>query len=203
VAHICIFFLLRNPRHPTHSKKSKIDLAGFFIIIDDESEVSMSRKFVRAIFPGSFDPITNGHLDVVQRGIRLFDDLIIAVGRSPQKNELFSPEERVEMIKELVADIPGVMVESFSGLTVEYAASRGATAILRGLRNLTDVQYEFQLALMNRSVAGIETIFIMTSEQYGFTSSTLIREVASLGGDISNLIPISVYERLKKKLAAK
>jgi pantetheine-phosphate adenylyltransferase len=164
----------------------------------------MSRsKFIRAVFPGSFDPITNGHLDVVQRGIRLFDDLIIAVGRSPMKDELFSPDERVEMIKELVADIPGVMVESFNGLTVEYAASRGASVILRGLRNLTDVQYEFQLALMNRSVAGIETIFIMTSEQYGFTSSTLIREVASLGGDVSNLIPVSVYERLKKKLAAK
>jgi pantetheine-phosphate adenylyltransferase len=163
----------------------------------------MSRKFVRAIFPGSFDPITNGHLDVVRRGIQLFDDLIIAVGRSPQKNSLFNPDERVEMIKELVADIPGVMVESFSGLTVEYAASRGATVILRGLRNLTDVQHEFQLALMNRSVAGIETVFIMTAEQYGFTSSTLIREVASLGGDISNLIPMSVYERLKKKLASK
>src|SRR5512137_333111 len=125
-------------------------------------------KFIRAIFPGSFDPITNGHLDVVQRGIRLFDDLIIAVGRSPQKDELFSPDERVAMIKELVADIPNVMVESYSGLTVEYAASRGASVILRGLRNLTDVQYEFQLALTNRSVAGIETVFIMTSEQYGF-----------------------------------
>jgi pantetheine-phosphate adenylyltransferase len=164
----------------------------------------MSRnKFVRAIFPGSFDPITNGHLDVVQRGIRLFDDLIIAVGRSPQKDELFTPDERVQMIKELVTGMPGVMVESFNGLTVEYAASRGATVILRGLRNLTDVQYEFQLALMNRSVAGIETIFIMTSEEYGFTSSTLIREVASLGGDVSKLIPISVYERLKKRLAVK
>jgi pantetheine-phosphate adenylyltransferase len=163
----------------------------------------MSRKFVRAIFPGSFDPITNGHLDVVHRGVKLFDDLIIAVGKSPQKDELFTPDERVEMIKELVADTPGIIVESFSGLTVEYAASRGATVILRGLRNLTDVQYEFQLALMNRSVAGIETIFIMTSEQYGFTSSTLIREVASLGGDISNLIPMSVYERLQKKLASK
>ena len=135
----------------------------------------MSRnKFVRAVFPGSFDPITNGHLDVVHRGIRLFDDLIIAVGKSPQKNELFTPDERVEMIKELVQGIPGVMVESFSGLTVEYAASRGASVILRGLRNLTDVQYEFQLALTNRSVAGIETVFIMTSEQYGFTSSTLM-----------------------------
>jgi pantetheine-phosphate adenylyltransferase len=163
----------------------------------------MSRKFVRAIFPGSFDPITNGHLDVVHRGVRLFDDLIIAVGKSPQKDELFTPDERVEMIKDLVADTPGIIVESFSGLTVEYAASRGATVILRGLRNLTDVQYEFQLALMNRSVAGIETVFIMTSEQYGFTSSTLIREVASLGGDISNLIPMSVYERLKKKLASR
>jgi len=163
----------------------------------------MTRKFIRAIFPGSFDPITNGHLDVVQRGMRLFDDLIIAVGRSPQKNELFSPEERVEMIKELVTGMPGVMVESFSGLTVEYAASRGATVILRGLRNFTDVQYEFQLAMTNRAVAGIETVFIMTSEQYGFTSSTLIREVASLGGDVSNLIPMSVYERLKKKLATK
>jgi pantetheine-phosphate adenylyltransferase len=163
----------------------------------------MNRKFVRAVFPGSFDPITNGHLDVVRRGVMLFDELIIAVGRSPLKDELFSPDERVEMIKELVAGIPGVMVESYSGLTVEYAASRGASAILRGLRNLTDVQYEFQLALTNRSVAGIETIFIMTSEQYGFTSSTLIREVASLGGDVSNLIPKSVYERLKKKLVSK
>lgn len=163
----------------------------------------MSRKFVRAIFPGSFDPITNGHLDVVHRGVRLFDELIIAVGKSPQKDELFKPDERVEMIKELVADTPGIIVESFSGLTVEYAASRGATVILRGLRNLTDVQYEFQLALTNRSVAGIETVFIMTSEQYGFTSSTLIREVAALGGDVSNLIPMSVYERLKKKLASR
>ena len=160
-------------------------------------------KFIRAIFPGSFDPITNGHLDVVQRGVRLFDDLIIAVGKSPLKDELFTPEERVEMIKELVTGMPGVMVESYNCLTVEYAASRGASVILRGLRNLTDVQYEFQLALTNRSVAGIETVFIMTSEEYGFTSSTLIREVASLGGDVSNLIPVSVYERLKKKLAVK
>ena len=160
----------------------------------------MRKKFVRAIFPGSFDPITNGHLDVIHRGIKLFDELIVAVGRSPIKNPLFTPEERVEMIAELVADIPGVSVESFEELTVKYAAKRGADVILRGLRSLTDVQYEFQLAMTNRSVAGIETVFVMTSEEYGFTSSTLIREVASLGGDVSKLIPKIVYNRLQQRL---
>jgi len=160
----------------------------------------MSRKFVRAIFPGTFDPITNGHLDVIKRGIKLFDELIIAVGRSPIKNPLFTPDERVEMIAELVADIPGVSVESFDGLTVEYAAKKGADAILRGLRSLTDVQYEFKLAMTNRAVAGIETVFVMTSEEYGFTSSTLIREVASLGGNVSNLIPKNIYNRLQERL---
>ena len=160
----------------------------------------MTDKFVRAIFPGSFDPITNGHLDVVHRGMRLFDELIIAVGRSPVKNQLFTPEERVQMISELAADMPGVSVESFEGLTVEYAAKKEADVILRGLRSLTDVHYEFQLAMTNRAVAGIETVFIMTSEQYGFTSSTLIRQVAALGGDVSKLIPKNVYARLQHRL---
>jgi len=160
----------------------------------------MAAKSVRAIFPGSFDPITYGHLDVVERGRKLFDELIVAVGRSPVKNSLFSPEERVEMIAELIAGMPGVSVESFDGLTVEYAARKKANVILRGLRSLTDVHYEFKLAMTNRAVAGIETVFIMTSEQYGFTSSTLIREVASLGGDLSNLVPKNVYERLQKRL---
>jgi len=161
----------------------------------------MNRKFVRAIFPGSFDPLTNGHLDVINRGVKLFDELIVAVGRSPIKNPLFTPEERVEMIAELIADMPSVSVESFEGLTVEYAAKKKANVILRGLRSLTDVQYEFQLAMTNRAVAGIETIFVMTSEQYGFTTSTLIREVAALGGDVSNLIPKNIYNRLQQKLA--
>jgi len=160
----------------------------------------MTRKSVRAIFPGSFDPITNGHLDVINRGMKLFDELIIAVGRSPVKNQLFTPEERVEMIAELITDMPSVSVESFEGLTVEYAAKKKADVILRGLRSLTDVQYEFQLAMTNRAVAGIETIFIMTSEQYGFTSSTLIREVASLGGNLSNLVPPKVYDRMQQRL---
>lgn len=160
----------------------------------------MTRKSVKAIFPGSFDPITNGHLDVINRGMKLFDELIIAVGRSPVKNQLFTPEERVEMIADLITDMPSVSVESFEGLTVEYAAKKKADVILRGLRSLTDVQYEFQLAMTNRAVTGIETIFIMTSEQYGFTSSTLIREVASLGGNLSNLVPPKVYDRMQQRL---
>jgi pantetheine-phosphate adenylyltransferase len=160
----------------------------------------MGKRFVRAIFPGSFDPITNGHLDVIQRGIKLFDELIIAVGRSPIKDALFTPEERVEMIAELVADMPSVSVEDFDGLTVEYAAKKKADVILRGLRSLTDVHYEFKLAMTNRSVAGIETVFMIAGEQYGFTSSTLIREVASLGGNVSNLVPKNVYDRLQQRL---
>jgi pantetheine-phosphate adenylyltransferase len=161
----------------------------------------MAKKFVKAIFPGSFDPITNGHLDVINRALKLFDELIIAVGRSPIKNQLFTPEERVEMIAEIIQQrkMKGVSVESFDGLTVEYATQKKADVILRGLRSLTDVQYEFQLAMTNRAVAGIETVFVMTSEQYGFTSSTLIREVASLGGDLSNLIPQNVQVRLQKR----
>jgi len=166
-------------------------------------EQIMSSKVVRAIFPGSFDPITNGHFDVIQRGVKLFDEVIVAVGRSPVKNQLFTPQERVEMIKELVKDMPGVTVESFDGLMVEYAASKKADVILRGLRSLTDVQYEFGLAMTNRAVAGIETVFVMTNEKYSFTSSTLIREVASLGGDVSNLVPENVYRRLQERLRFK
>jgi len=160
----------------------------------------MSSKFTRAIFPGSFDPITNGHLDVIHRGIKIFDELIVAVGRSPIKNSLFTPEERVEMISELVSDMPKVSVESFDNLTVEYASKRQADVILRGIRSLTDFQYEFKLAMTNRSVAGIETVFVMTSAEFGFTSSTLIREIASMGGDVSKLVPRQICDRLHKKL---
>ena len=161
----------------------------------------MEHKPVTAIFPGSFDPITNGHIDVIGRGIKLFDRLIIAVGQNPNKEELFTLDQRVEMIKELVADKPRVSVQSYDCLTVEFAAQIGADVMLRGLRNLTDVQYEFQMAMTNRSVAGIETVFVMTSEQFGFVNSTMVREVAILGGDVSKLIPAFVYEKIKKRLA--
>jgi pantetheine-phosphate adenylyltransferase len=160
-------------------------------------------KFVRAVFPGSFDPITNGHLDVIHRSIKIFDELIVGVGDSPEKDHLFTGADRVEMIQELVRDIPGVKVERFEGLTVGYVKSKSAQVIVRGLRNLTDVQYEFQLALTNRAIAGIETVFIMTGEKYGFTTSTLIREVGRFGGDVSGLLPPTVYEKLKQKLAQK
>jgi pantetheine-phosphate adenylyltransferase len=159
-----------------------------------------TNKFVRAVFPGSFDPITNGHLDVIRRSIKIFDELIVAVGFSPVKDYLFTAAERLEMIRELVRDLPGVVVEEFTGLTVGYVKHKNAQVIVRGLRNLTDVQYEFQLALTNRSVSGIETVFIMTGEQYGFTSSSLIREIGRYGGDVSGLIPPAVYTRLKEKL---
>jgi len=160
-----------------------------------------ANKFVRAVFPGSFDPITNGHLDVIHRGVKIFDELIIGVGDSPVKEALFTGEERVRMIQDLVRDIPEVKVERYTGLTVEYVQSKQADVIVRGLRNLTDVQYEFQLAMTNRAVAGIETVFVMASEKYGFTSSTLIREVGRYGGDVSGLLPGAVYEKLTKKLS--
>lgn len=160
----------------------------------------MEHKAITAIFPGSFDPITNGHLDVIHRGNTLFDRLIIAVGQNPDKSEFFSKSERVEMIQELVSNMPRVTVESYDCLTVEFARRQKVQVMLRGLRNLSDVEYEFQLAMTNRTVAGIETVFVMTSEEYGYVNSTMVRQLALLGGDVSKLIPSSVYHRLREKM---
>lgn len=160
----------------------------------------MEHNSITAIFPGSFDPITNGHLDVIHRGNKLFDRLIIAVGQNPGKEQFFTPDERVEMIRELTADMPRITVESYSCLTVEFARQVKADVMLRGMRNLTDVSYEFQLAMTNRTVAGIETVFVMTSEEFGYVNSTMVRQLALLGGDVSKLIPESVYERLRNKI---
>jgi pantetheine-phosphate adenylyltransferase len=140
---------------------------------------------------------------VIRRGNKLFAQLIVAVGQNPEKEELFTKEERVAMIRELVADMPRVTVESYDCLTVKFAEQKRAGVMLRGLRNLTDVQYEFQLAMTNRTVAGVETVFVMTSEEYGYVNSTMVRQMALLGGDVSKLIPHNVYELLKQKVRQK
>ena len=154
------------------------------------------------VFPGQFDPITNGHLDVIRRGVGLFDELIVAVGINPEKRELFTLDERVRMIKLLLKDVPGSRVEKYTGLTVDFARQSRATAILRGIRDVSDLRYEFQLALANRAVGGVETVFIMAGDQHALTSSSLIRQVVALGGDVrqlASLLPPVVIDRLREK----
>ena len=154
------------------------------------------------VFPGQFDPITNGHLDVIRRGVRLFDELIVAVGINPEKRELFTLEERVAMIRTLLKDDRGVRVERFTGLTVVFVRGARATAILRGIRDVSDLRYEFQLALANRAVGGVETVFIMAGDQFALTSSSLIRQVVALGGDVGQLkglLPDLVVDQLREK----
>jgi pantetheine-phosphate adenylyltransferase len=157
-----------------------------------------------AVFPGQFDPITNGHLDVIRRGVKLFDRVVVAVGTNPDKREMFSLDERVEMIAELLKDTPGATVEKYAGLTADFVRAKQATAILRGIRDVSDLRYEFQLALANRAVGNVETVFIMTGDQYALTSSSLIRQVVSLGGDVTQLstaLPANVIAKLKSKQA--
>ncbi|MBV8904037.1 MAG: pantetheine-phosphate adenylyltransferase [Acidobacteriia bacterium] len=157
---------------------------------------------VTAIYPGSFDPITNGHLDVIQRGSRLFDRLIISVLRNANKEPLFSAEERIEMLREVLKGYSNVEVDSFYGLLVDHAATHSATVLLRGIRAISDYEYELQMALMNRRLnPGLETVFLLANEAYSFISSRLVKEVISLGGNISGLVPPSVEERLKRRMS--
>jgi pantetheine-phosphate adenylyltransferase len=156
---------------------------------------------VTAIYPGSFDPITNGHLDLIQRGSCLFDRLIVSILRNENKAPLFSVEERMEMLEEVVHVYPNVSVDSFDGLLVDHAAANSATVLLRGIRAISDYEYELQMALMNRRLRpGIETVFLMSHEAYSFISSRLVKEVFGLGGDISGLVPPSVEARLHRRL---
>jgi len=157
------------------------------------------------LFPGTFDPITNGHLDIIQRGQILFDRLIVAIADNPAKRQVFTVAERVDLIEGLLRESfdDHVQVVDYTGLTVDFARRIGATAILRGLRNVTDLNFEFQLALTNRAMADIETVFVMSDEVYGFTSSTLIKQIAA-GGEIDRmhrLLPATVIEALKHKKA--
>ncbi len=151
-----------------------------------------------AIFPGTFDPVTNGHLDVIRRGARLFDEVVVAVGENPEKASLLSCEQRVGILREVVAGLGNVRVEPYTGLTVDFARKIGAAAILRGIRNTSDLQFESQVALTNRAVAGVETVFMITSPQFAFTSSSLIKQIAQMGGDVSSLVPPQVLPHLRR-----
>jgi pantetheine-phosphate adenylyltransferase len=164
--------------------------------------MSQARVPKIGVFPGQFDPITNGHLDVIQRGVELFDHLIVAVGVNPGKHRLFTLDERVRMIRTILGDKPGVSVEKYRGLTADFVRASKATAILRGIRDVSDLRYEFQLALANRTVGGVETVFVLAGERYALISSSLIRQVVALGGDVKQLatiLPPIVVERLHEK----
>ena len=162
----------------------------------------------RAIYPGSFDPVTNGHLDIIERGCKLFDEIIIAVLVNPDKRALFSVEERREILEEAVTLIDGggcrLRVDSFQGLLMRYAVEQKADAVVRGIRAISDYEYELQMALMNRrQEPGIETVFMLAAESYSYVSSRLVKEVFSLGGTIEGLVPATVEERMRVKLGKK
>jgi len=153
-----------------------------------------------AIYPGSFDPVTNGHLDIVERGLKLFDKVIVAIMYNPGKEGLFTIEERIEMIKDSLKKFSNVEIDTFDGLTVEYAKRRKAQGILRGLRAMSDFEYEFQMALMNRKLnREVQTIFLMTGLRWIYTSSSIIKEAAQFGGNVNGMVPALVQRKLKRK----
>ena len=157
-----------------------------------------------AVYPGSFDPVTNGHIDLIKRALEIVDELIVAVVKNPEKKPLFSVEERVEILKEVTQDLKDVRIDSFDELLVDYAKKIGAKTIIRGLRAISDFEYEFQMALMNRKLdKEIETVFMMPSAKYSYLSSSMIKEVVSFGGSLCELVPTVVEEKMKKKLAKK
>ncbi len=157
----------------------------------------------RAIYPGSFDPTTNGHLDLISRAVRMFDEVLVAVAPNSQKKPLFTPEERVDLMKANTSQWPNVSITRMDGLLVDFALSKGAIAIVRGLRAVSDFEFEFQMALMNRKlVPEVETIFLMPKEDYTYLSSRIVKEIARLGGDVSSFVPPNVREALHAKLAA-
>jgi pantetheine-phosphate adenylyltransferase len=156
----------------------------------------------RAIFPGTFDPVTLGHLDIVRRALTIFDHIVIGVAEQREKRVLFSTDERVEMIREATADLVGVEVQSFEGMLVEFARSVGVRAVIRGLRVISDFEYEFQMALMNRRLdEGIDTVFLMPSERHIYLNSTVVREIARLGGPVEAFVPPLVAKRLRARFA--
>ena len=157
-----------------------------------------------AIYPGSFDPPTRGHLDIIQRGVEIFDHVVVAVANNPQKHHLFTLEERLTLLQDCIGHMPSISLDSFDGLLVDYVAKKGGKVLLRGLRAVSDFEYEFQLATMNRQLApSIETMFMMTGSDNFYLSSKLVREVASFGGDVKDMVPDNVNQALIEKFSQK
>jgi len=157
-------------------------------------------KDVIAIYPGTFDPVTNGHLDLIARGSKIFDELVVAILRNPEKVPLFTLDERIEMLERMTANFDNVRIDTFDGLLVDYASKQHASAVLRGIRAVSDYEYELQMALMNRKLnPKIETIFMMPAEPYTYVSSRLVKEVVALGGSVHGLVPATVERRLREK----
>jgi pantetheine-phosphate adenylyltransferase len=188
--------LSRNPQLPPPGIKHRIKLKAAF-----KQEPFLN--LVRAIYPGSFDPLTNGHLDLIERGSKIFDELIVAILRNSEKYPLFTLSERREMLEEMVKAYSNVRVDTFEGLLVDYAIQKQAKAVLRGIRAISDYEYELQMALMNRKLQPhLETVFMMPAEAYSYLSSRLVKEIFRLGGSVRGLVPELVEQRLKEKFQA-
>lgn len=169
--------------------------------VEKKSSTSYGGSMPRAIYPGSFDPITNGHLDILDRSLKIFSEVTVVVAGTGQKNPLFTPQERVDLIKKVTRGRPRVKVDLWSGLIMEYAAQHGIHAVIRGLRAASDFEYEFMMASMNKKLnAEVETLFMMTSQNLYFVSSTMIKELFRYGGDISSYVPVEVVEYLESKV---
>jgi pantetheine-phosphate adenylyltransferase len=182
-----------------HLPRSRLETGDW-----DIERITLNKRFIMprkiAVYPGSFDPITYGHMDIIKRGLRIFDSVIIAVARNSTKNALFSIEERVELIKEVLADNGKARVDTFDGLLVDYVLTQNASVIIRGLRAVSDFEYEFQIAQMNRSISQeVETLFMMTSVPYSYLSSSIVKEVSSLNGPVEGLVPPIVKRALDAK----
>jgi pantetheine-phosphate adenylyltransferase len=160
-------------------------------------------RVYRVVCPGSFDPVTNGHLDIIGRAAGIYDEVVVAVGVNVSKNRLFSDDERVEMLREVTSRYPNVRIERFNGLLVEFCAAHGITAVVKGLRAVSDFEFEMQMAQMNYRMAKVETLFMTTNPLYSFLRSSLVKEIAQYGGDVSGLVPDTVLARLRERLASR
>jgi pantetheine-phosphate adenylyltransferase len=191
--------LSRSKEIRQHRDRARVRLTNPLFILEFLCDFSQMR---RAIYPGSFDPVTNGHLDVIERARKLFDEVIVAVAHNDEKQPLLSLTERLDLLRETAGKIPNVRIAEFQGLLIDFAKAQNAGAVIRGLRAVSDFEFEFQMALMNRKLdAAVETIFLMPKEEYTYLSSRIVKEIARLGGDVSGFVPACVTKVLKRQFA--